>query len=156
MELIKQLAFNNTNEIICPIDRPGMIKIIASGELAAEGKDHRLVIRLNGSNSSYKSFVHMGGDAGINEWGNPEEGIYTGRNGWGLDATFMLDYTLTINSDYQKVVGSGMSAFALGDNRFLGYESHGSFVTGSPIYSIELGFTNGGIVRIGDLRVYQM
>lgn len=67
MELIKQLAFNNTNEIICPIDRPGMIKIIASGELAAEGKDHRLVIRLNGSNSSYKSFVHMGGDTGINE-----------------------------------------------------------------------------------------
>lgn len=156
MELIKKLVFDNTNEIICPIDRPGMIKIIASGELAAEGKDHRLVIRLNGLNSSYKSFIHMSGDANEGEWGNPEEGIYTGRNGWGLDATFMLDYTLTINNEYQKVVGSGTTSFALGDNRILGYKSHGFFVSGSPIFSVGLGITNGGKVRIGDLLVYQM
>lgn len=156
MELLNVLSFSNTNMLTCPMNGSGIIKIIASGELAAEGKDHRLVIRLNGANSSYGSYVHMGGHAGLNEWGNPEDGIYAGRNGWGLDATFILDYTLTINNNYQKVVGSGMSAFALGDNRFLGYESHGFFVAGSPIFRIDVGFTGGAKVRIGDLRIYQM
>lgn len=154
MELLHELSFRNDKSISCSLNRSGMIKILISGELAAEGRDHRLLIHFNGERKSYRSFVHMGGDAGLNEWGD-ETGIYTGRNGWGVDATFMVDYTFTINPDYQKVTGSGMSAFALGDNRFLGYESHGVFVTSRPVSMIEVGFT-GGKVRIGDLRVYHI
>lgn len=153
MELLHELAFSNTNMLSCNYNRSGMIKILASGELAAEGKDHRLFIMFNGDRKSYRSFVHMGGDAGLGEW--DETGIYVGRNGWGMDATFALDYTFTINPKYQKVTGSGMSSFALGDNRFLGYESHGFYVTGSPVSSIHIGFDNCK-VRLGDLKIYQM
>lgn len=158
MELLQELSFSNTRTISCPLNRSGMIKILASGELAANGIDHGLLIRFNRETTNYKSFVHMGGDAGLNEWANEkgyDSGIYTGRNGWGHDATFMLDYTFTINTNYLKVTGSGMSAFALGNNSFLSYESHGVFLANRPVTEIEVGFT-GGIVRMGDLRIYHI
>jgi len=165
MELLQELSFANTQSINCPLNRSGIIKILASGELAAGGRDRGLIIRFNrnADPESYQSFTHMGGHDGTPEWAHnmmPREegfdtGICTGRNGWYLDATFMLEYTLSINPNFLKVTGSGLSSFALGDNRFLGYEGHGVFVTNTPVSEIEVGFT-GGAVRTGDLRIYHM
>ena len=130
----------------------GFIKIHACGELAANSGDQKLLIRLNNSTSSYKSYVLMSGDANAGE--RETGGFYLGRNGWNLDATFSLEFTLAINPNSQKVVGSGNSVFALGDNRILGYESHGFFVTRDPISQIDIAFT-GGVVK-GQSRFYRI
>jgi len=132
--------------------KDGFIKIHSSGKLAAKGGDQRLLIRVNGANTAYRSFVHMGGDAGLGEW--DDRGFYIGRNGWSLDAAFSLEFTLAVNSSSQKIVGSGSSVFALGDNRILGYESHGFFVTNQPISQIQILFTGG--VADWQSRFYQI
>jgi hypothetical protein len=155
MNLLSELSFNNSPNLI--LESPsisGIIKIVSCGKLSAEGQDCRLLIRFNGKRESYTSFVHMGGHAGLNEWGNPSEGIYVGRNGWYLDAIFSLEFTLAIIPGAQKITGSGLSVFALGDNRMLGYESHGVFVTDEPITSIEVLFTGGKVN--GEARFYQL
>ena len=153
MQNLANINFDNSPSLRCDtVPSSGIIKIVANGKLAAEGQDRRLLIRFNNDTESYRSFVHMGGDAGLNEWGETN-GIYVGRNGWHLDSIFSLEFTFSIIPGAQKITGSGLSAFAMGDNRFLGYRSHGQFVTHEPISSIQLIFT-GGTVN-GEARFYQ-
>lgn len=123
--------------------RDGFIKIFGKGELAANRGDHKLLIRLNGKDSRYQGFVYMGGHAALGEW--DETGFYLGRNGWNLDSTFMFEFTLAIDSNAQKITGSGSSTFAMADNRILGYENHSFFISNPPITDIEVLFT-GGVV----------
>ncbi|WP_042190537.1 hypothetical protein NSQ90_21960 [Paenibacillus sp. FSL H7-0737] len=153
MQLISDVSFANGVQTRCDCNpQNGFIKILATGELAAQGQDRRLLIRINGANTSYKSFVLMNGDSSAGEW--DETGIYVGRNGWGLDATFSLDFTLGIFSNAQKITGTGSAVFAHGDNRILGYECHGFFVSNDSVRSIDVIFT-GGTVN-GHTRIYQL
>ncbi|WP_137934561.1 hypothetical protein [Mesorhizobium comanense] len=133
----------------------GFVKILANGELNAQGADRRLLITVNNQNSGYRGFVMMNGDASAGEWeqapgGGP--GFYVGRNGWSIDATAMVEFTLAISPTSQKITGSGLSTFALGDGRILGYQSHGYLVTNQPISSIEVAFVGG--VAVGYSRFY--
>ncbi|MCU4836514.1 hypothetical protein OCF61_27270 [Bacillus cereus] len=155
MELIKELSFNNSPSLgfdIPPIR--GMIKIVATGILAAEGQDRHLLIRFNNKSESYKRFVIIEGnlDETLYEWDTT--GIYAGRNGWHQDANFTLDYTLGIFPSSQKISGSGLATFAHGNNDLLGIESHGFFVTDEEIRNIQVLFTGGKVN--GLLRIYQL
>ncbi|MBH5315987.1 MULTISPECIES: hypothetical protein [Bacillus amyloliquefaciens group] len=152
--LLNTISFSNSTSTKYTQASPfgeGFIKIFGKGELAAKGTDQKLLIRLNGDNSnSYQGFVHMGGHHGAGEW--DDTGFYLGRNGWHLDSTFMFEFTLAIDSNAQKITGSGSSTFALADNRILGYESHSFFVSNPPITSVEVLFT-GGVVA-GECQYY--
>jgi hypothetical protein len=129
----------------------GFVKVLAAGELNAQAQDRRLMIRLNGKTDSYQGFVLMNGHAGAGEWDN--SGFYAGRNGWGLDVTFMLDLTLAISPTVQKITCNGSATFAHGNNTILGYECHSFLVTNQPITKIDIGFTGG--VATGITRFYR-
>jgi|GEM_PF-1802046 len=153
MSLIGEVSVSNAVNLATNIPNTTnrFIKIVANGELAAQGQDRRLLLRLNHAARSYKSYVDMGGDGRGGEWGDAS-GLYLGRNGWGRDATFSLEYTLAVNASAQKVVGSGNAVFADGSDAILGYASHGFFTTSDPITSVELLFTGG--VATWNCKIY--
>jgi hypothetical protein len=124
----------------------GFIKLLAAGELNAQGQDRRLLIRLNGQSDGYQGFVLMNGHAGSGEWDNG--GFYIGRNGWHLDVTFGLDLTIAISPTVQKITCNGSSTFAHGNNTILGFECHSFLVTNQPITRIDIGFTGGVVTGI--------
>lgn len=130
-------------------------KIIGTGELAAKGQDHQLLIRVNGEGKDYNSYVLMSGAHSTFE-GAPIglTGFYVGRNGYGEDATFSFEYILSVDSHAQKITGSGTSVFAHG-NRVLGYQSFGYFVSNPPISSIQVLLT-GDVEVSGRARLYRM
>lgn len=154
MQLIGNDSFSNTASIVnfnpSPISN-GFVKIHVSGELASQGDDRRLFICLNGHNTGYKSFTLMNGDHSAGEWS--DHGFYIGRNGWYLDSSFNLEFTLAIGAGAQKITGNGLATFALGDDRILGYESHGFFATNEALSNIQVLF-NGGVAN-GQYRIYQ-
>jgi hypothetical protein len=154
MQLIRSDSFSNTASIVdfspSPISN-GFVKIHVSGELAAKGDDRRLFICLNRHNDGYKSFTLMNGDHATGEWS--DHGFYIGRNGWHLDSSFNLEFTLAIGAGTQKITGNGLATFAHGDDRILGYESHGFFTTKEAISNIQVLF-NGGVAN-GQYRIYQ-
>ncbi|MEK3699644.1 hypothetical protein NYE33_21945 [Paenibacillus sp. FSL R10-2199] len=146
--VIKDFKYDKSNRVFsdfsaAPItDRK--IKISTYGQLSAQGKNCRLLIRLNNDTANYKSYFNWGGNgAGEGDWDTT--GFYVGRNKDGNDCTFSLEYTLTINSDSLKILGSGMANF-VDDNRVFGCESHGYFNTPiRSLTSIELIFLDNGI-----------
>lgn len=150
VKIIKDIPYNQSPNLLIDLTAAPLtdikLRISAYGEISAQGKDHRLLIRLNGETSKYKSYYNWGGDGGGDgEWDTT--GFYLGRNGNRLDSTFSLDYTLTINSKSQKVLGSGMSIFVNGDGKIYGCESHGYLETStSSLKRIELLFLDGGAV----------
>lgn len=154
IELIDELPFTQQAAVFAPTTpiTSAHIKIVSSGELNAQGQDRRLLLRLNTATNGYQGFVHMGGHHGAGEWDN--SGFYLGRNGWGLDATFSVEFTIAINSNAQKVTGSGFTVFAHGNNTILGYECHSFLVTNPPVSRLELLFTGG--VATGVTRIYRM
>ncbi|MDR6759801.1 hypothetical protein J2Y48_005119 [Mycoplana sp. BE70] len=129
----------------------GCVKVFATGELNAQAADRRMLIRVNGAGAGYQGFVLMNGHAGAGEWDN--SGFYSGRNGWGQDATFMLEYTLAVGPTSQKITGTGQTTFAHGNNTIVGYETHGFLVTNQPLTRIEVIFT-GGVVAGPPARFY--
>jgi len=151
---IATISFDRQNVISCNTQgiSDGFIKLLIKGELDGQGRDSRLLLRLNGANSSYRSFVHMGGDYGAGEW--DETGFYVGRSGWHLDATFSAEYIIAVNSRAHKITGSGSSIFGHGDNRILGYESHGHIAMNGGISKIDVILTGG--VATGEVRCYLM
>ncbi|MET1123087.1 hypothetical protein ABWU59_29650 [Priestia megaterium] len=155
MQLIRNSSFLNTPSILnfdlSPIS-DGFLKIYVSGELAAQAADRRLFICLNGHNTGYKSFTLMNGDSSAGEWSN--YGFYVGRNGWHLDSSFSLEFTLAVASSAQKITGNGLTTFAHGDDRILGYESHGFFTTKEAISNIQVLFDGG--VASGQCAIYQI
>ncbi|MED3069282.1 hypothetical protein P4310_27985 [Bacillus thuringiensis] len=158
LRFLKEVTFSNESRVDFTSEEPiqkGFIKVFLQGTLAAEGRDGRLLMRINDLEDSYVSFVHMGGAAGMGEWGDAS-GLYLGRTGWGLDATFSAEVTLAVNTESQQVItGSGASVFALGDNRILGYENHGHLVTQDPIKTISFLTTEGNMSGFGSYYVYQ-
>lgn len=153
--LLDTISFSNSTSTRYTHGTPfgdGFIKILGKGELAANGQDFlKLLIRLNGDDTnSYRSYLHMGGDDVLGEW--EATGFYIGRNGHNMDSTFMFEFTIAIDSQAQKVTGSGLSTFALANNRIQGHECHGFFVSNPPITSIDVLFT-GGVVN-GECKYY--
>jgi hypothetical protein len=121
----------------------GFIKVFASGKLAGLGKDHRLVLRINGQTANYQSFGLMQGHAAAGEW--ETTGIYLGRNGWHLDADFSAEITVSVNALSNKVTVHGLSTFAHGSNQVLGYETHGFWVGTGPVNTLTLQFTDNAV-----------
>ncbi|WP_181218418.1 hypothetical protein [Bacillus subtilis] len=159
MQLLNKISVSDSPSAMYTLETPfgdGFIKILGKGELAAKGRDHHLLIRLNGNDSfgSYRSYVYMGGDYVAGERDNT--GLYLGRNGKNSDSTFMFDYTLAIDSNTQKIAGNGLSTFSVShpEVRILGYQSHGYFVSEPQITSIEVVFT-GGVVN-GNFEFYSL
>ncbi|PGO61803.1 hypothetical protein CN980_29170 [Bacillus cereus] len=158
LRFVNEVRFANESQIDFisePLTERGFIKVFIQGKLAAEGHDQRLLLRINDEKSSYRSFVHMGGDAGAGEWGD-DSGIYLGRNGWNLDATFSAEFTIAVNTENQQVItGSGASVFALGNDTILGYESHGRLVSNDPVSKISFLFTGGQMTGYGKHYIYE-
>ncbi|MDM5277141.1 hypothetical protein QUF95_07090 [Paenibacillus silvae] len=154
MNLLAETPFENSLgfDLSFSSVKDGFVKIFVSGELAAQSRDRRIFLRINGVTSSYQSFTLMNGHAGAGEWDT--SGIYLGRNGWNLDSNFLSEIKLGIFSKSQKITANGLTTFALGDNRILGYEHHGFLVTSSPLSSISVGFDSG--VASGKSSVYVM
>ncbi|MGU7369045.1 hypothetical protein [Bacillus cereus] len=155
MNLIHQENFNNSASISFALPPlRGMFKIVATGKLSAEGQDRHFLVRFNDQNNSYNSIIVMEGniDNTIYEWDNT--GFYIGRNGWGLDADFSMDYTFGRFQGAQKITGSGLSTFVHGNNNILGCESHGFFVSDEEIRNVQVLFTGGKVN--GALSVYQL
>jgi hypothetical protein len=121
----------------------GFIKIYASGHITSQGKDHRLVLRINGDTGNYQSYVLMSGHASTGEWDN--SGIYLGRTGWAQDADFSTEVTIAANSKSQKIDVSALTTFALGNNLILGYESHGFYVSTQPVTGAIVQFTDNAV-----------
>lgn len=121
----------------------GFIKIYASGHISSQGKDHRLVLRINGDAGNYQSYVLMSGHASAGEWDN--SGIYLGRVGWGQDADFSTEITIAANSKSQKINVAALTNFSLGNNLILGYEAHGFYVSSQPVTSAVVQFTDNAV-----------
>jgi hypothetical protein len=154
IDLLSEQQFSGSGLSYAPSSAisSGFVKILATGELNGQAADRRLLLRINGKDSGYQGFVLMNGHAGNGEWDG--SGYYLGRNGWHLDATFMVEFTLGISSTAQKITGAGTSTFAHGNNNILGFECHGFCVTNAQLSRIELVFTGG--VATGMTRVYRM
>lgn len=131
------------------------IRILAEGELAAESRNHRAILRLNGHAQGYHSFVTLEGvaeDATPTEWA--DDGLVAGRNRAGLDARFRIDVSVT------SVLANGLR-IALGNARYTDHEArtveyllHGYLTDPRPIERIAFGFS-GGSVR-GTLALYTL
>jgi hypothetical protein len=139
------VTFKDTDKFTLNVKtvRDGFIKVFASGKLAGLGKDHRLVLRINGQSSNYQSFGLMQGHAAAGEWDTT--GIYLGRNGWHLDADFSTEITVSVNALSNKVTVHGLSTFAHGSNQVLGYEIHGFWVGNGPVTSVDLQFSDNAV-----------
>lgn len=142
-----EATFDSHALTLAPSDH---LKIFISGELAAQGTDRRFLLRINGTATDYQSFVVMDGHAGGGEWDG--RGFYVGRNGWGLDASIGIEYTISSANIRNKRVGHGMSTFAHGNNSILGYHCNGFLVSNTPIQSIQLAITGG--VFSGAIKLY--
>ncbi|ETT37037.1 hypothetical protein C161_11028 [Paenibacillus sp. FSL R5-192] len=154
MNIISQADFDRTSNVICPVSNAvsdGYVKIIASGELAANNADHKILLRINGAKSSYKSYYLMTGNDNEAAW--DETGILIGRNGRHSDANFFFEVTLSVFSKSQKILSNGCANSINGNNSLLGFENHGAFITNQPLSSLEIVFTGG--VSTGQFRVYQ-
>lgn len=154
MEFIDEKRIDG-DELTIELDRANVdgIKVAVSGELAAESADRRFLLQLNyrpGINHFYQSFVVMDGHAGMGEWDG--RGFYVGRNGWGLDASVSIEYTISAAMLNMKRLGHGMATFAHGNNTILGYTCNGFVVSDEPIRSVSL-LTNGGHFK-GKMRLY--
>ncbi|RGL39013.1 hypothetical protein DXC69_03075 [Paenibacillus polymyxa] len=152
MNLLGEVPFENSTGFdfsFSPVTN-GFVKIFISGELAAQSQDRKLLLQINGASSGYQSFILMNGHASTGEWDT--SGFYLGRNGWSLDSTFQSEITIGVFSKAQKITANGLTTFALGDNRILGYEHHGFYVSAAPLSSIRVGFTGGAAT--GQSRVY--
>jgi len=135
-----------------PVDA---IRILAEGELAAGGRNHRALLRLNGHAQGYHSFVTLEGaseDATPTEWA--DNALVAGRNRAGLDTHFRIDVSIT------SVLANGLR-IALGNARYtdpgaqsVEYLLHGYLTDPRPIERIEFGF-EGGTVR-GSLAFYTL
>lgn len=138
-----------------PERRFDAIRVLAEGELAAQGRNHRALLRLNGHTQGYHSFVTLEGapeDATPTEWA--DNGLVAGRNRAGLDARFRIDVSVT------SVLANGLR-IALGNARYIDTEArtveyllHGYITDPRPIEQIEFGF-GGGSVR-GTLVFYTL
>lgn len=158
MEFISEVDFSSSAGLtLTPNEasRSSIFKIIGTGEMAAKGQDHHLLIRVNGEEKDYNSYVIMSGAHSAFE-GTPVglTGFYVGRNGYGEDAAFSFEYIISVDSNAQKITGSGTSVFAHG-NRVLGYQSFGYFVSNPPISSIQVLLT-GDVAVSGRTRLYRI
>lgn len=155
MKLIKQVTMSGTEQHIdlagASLSPADHIKIFAAGDLSAQAADRRFLLRLNGLPTGYQSFVVMDGHYHTGEWDG--SGFYVGRNGWYLDASVTIEYTISAAmNQQQKRLGHGLSTFGLGNNSILGYQCNGFLVTDKPIQSVSLIVTGG--VFSGALKVY--
>jgi hypothetical protein len=122
----------------------GFIKVFITGKIAANGADHRLLLRVNNASGNYVGFILMNGHAGGGEWDG--SGFYLGRNGWGLDADFSIEVMVAVNAASSKITASGLSTFSHANNTILGYEFHGFYVGSGPISSLDFAFTGNATV----------
>ncbi|MEJ3719169.1 hypothetical protein WGM54_14200 [Paenibacillus polymyxa] len=149
-QLLYDQQFSRTNSVNCDCSQSvqsGFIKVLVTGEIASEGADRRLLLRLNGVNSGYKSFVRYG-DSG--DWGD-DSGLFVGRSAWKSDGTFSLDYTIGYYSGAQKITGSGLCVFASG-NDIVGFETHGYMLGNGPVRNIDV-LIAGGLAN-GHIKIY--
>ncbi|WP_342497718.1 hypothetical protein [Bacillus sp. FSL R7-0672] len=154
MKLVFDNQFSRTDVVNCVCDlanedQSGFIKVLVTGEIASNGADRRLLLRINGINSGYKSFVRYGNDG---DWGG-NEGLFVGRSAWGLDGTFSLDYTIGYYSGAQRITGSGLCVFAAANGDIVGYETHGYLLGNAPVRNIDV-LIAGGLVN-GQIKIYR-
>jgi hypothetical protein len=120
----------------------GYIKVFVSGKLAAQGRNHGIVMRVNDIAKNYMGFVLQNGRATPGEWDGA--GFFLGRSGWNIDADFLCEITLAINASEQTVIGSGLTTFVDQNNKaMIGYEWHGLLATDFPVRSLSVGFLDG-------------
>lgn len=151
-QLLYDQQFSKSNSVNCDCsqsEQSGFIKVLVTGEIASAGADRRLLLRLNGVTSNYKSFVRNGNDG---EWG-AENGLFVGRSAWHSDGTFSLDYTIGYYSGAQKITGSGLCVFASG-NDIVGFETHGYMLGNGPVRNIDV-LIEGGLAN-GHIKIYKM
>jgi len=111
------------------------------GKIFGNNSDSKLLIRLNGETSGYRSYAIMSGDD--SEVGSDANGLYVGRNGWHQDADVSLQYIIDVRSG-QKRTGYGQSTFAH-NIKVLGYTASGYWVnTANPIQSADLYLEGNG------------
>jgi len=100
-----------------------IIKVYLYGQLSAGGKDRQLRLTINGVSNGYKSYTKMVGDYDGHE--NSDVCFLLGRNGWGVDAHFSSEISISILTN--RAVLTGMSCFSLGKGEgILGYTCYGA------------------------------
>lgn len=161
MELIQEVTVEAATELDLGIDAKLLasgpfIKLVGSGELAAAGRDRRFLVMLTDSGGApkplfYNSYGLMNGHAHLGEWDG--RGFYVGRNGWGLDASMAVEFTLTKNMLTNKIIGLGKSTFSMANQSVLGYEAHGFAIDNNPIEGVKLVFDGGTFS--GSFRLYK-
>lgn len=144
---LNEQQFERTNIVNCGIPQAegtgsGFIKVLITGEIASAGHDRKLMLRLNGATSGYRSLARYGNDDG--EWGT-DDGLYVCRSAWGQDGTFTVDYTIGYYPGAQKITGCGLSVFAAGVD-IEGFESHGYLLGNGPVRNIEI-VLQGGLIN---------
>lgn len=156
MKLLSESAMSKTGETVLQVKGAApadYLKVYASGELAANGGDRRFYLRINGIDSGYQSFILMNGHGSVGEWDGL--GYYVGRNAWGIDADYSIEFTIAAASMSNMRTGFGLSTFGHANRNILGYEAHGFLVSNQPITieSVSLFVTPGGVVT-GKMKVF--
>lgn len=131
------------------------LKMLIRGELEAGGGDHRCVVRFNGHEDKYHSFLTLEGNAEkphLPEW--DDCGLVVGRNSLSLDARFDIIVSLTCIASTNMRVALGNATFTHSNGVTASYHSHGYLSDPRPIDKIECQFT-GGFVR-GSLECYAL
>mgnify|MGYP000638353223 CR=1 FL=1 len=131
-----------------------LIKLFVGGQFSVDTGDFRFLLWVNDEDSNYNSFVLQDGShlkQTMPEWDSA--GFYVGRNGWSIDASVSIEYTISAMGN--NLVGHGMATFGHDDNAILGYTCNGLLNSNKDITKVAL-MTTGGVNFIGSMKVYEV
>src|SRR6476660_4924589 len=142
---VSEATVENGERLVIELDEriqtADYIKVLISGELAAQRGDRQFKLLLNDA-VGYRSFGVMCGDHSGQE-APVSDGIYLGRNGWQTDASVAIELTITQKNLVDKRPVHGLSTFGIGNNLVIGCEVHGIAVSNKPVQLLTMTVIGG-------------